>query len=85
MCMTLSFIHLLHASQLFMHYLPTTASVFRPVFVICFTLNIFVTCCVIVFIFVIMFESLLVFYFCCICVKVITALFQTYAVNMCML
>jgi len=61
MCMTLSFIHLLHASQLFMHYLPTTASVFRPVFVICFTLNIFVTCCVIVFIFVIMFEPLLVF------------------------
>jgi len=23
MCMTTSFIHLLHASQLFMHYLPT--------------------------------------------------------------
>jgi len=62
MCMTLSFIHLLHASQLFMHYLPTIIFCFGSVFVICFTVNAFVTCCVIVvFIYVIMFESLLVF------------------------
>jgi len=71
MCMTLSFIHLLHASQLFMPYsCPPSASVFRSVFVICFTVNAFVTCCVIVVYFCDYVWILACFYyFCCIVLK----------------